>query len=195
MKLSDKTIEQVKENRDLIESKNWLEIWETLENSELNWAFVELGYNPLSGLEEIPSAYFAGSLVKSIVIPDSVTRIGYSAFDNCTSLTSVVIPNSVTSINDFAFYRCKSLKSIEIPDSVINIGYKVFRGCTSLTSVVIPNSVEIIEDLAFSGCNLLSNIVYKGSIKEFEAIKKLKGWNDGVPATKVICNDGVVGLI
>ena len=32
-----------------------------------------------------------------IVIPDSVTSIGYSTFSGCSSLTSIAIPNGVTS--------------------------------------------------------------------------------------------------
>ena len=38
-----------------------------------------------------------------VVIPDSVTSIGDSAFWGCSSLTSVTIPDSVTSIGDWAF--------------------------------------------------------------------------------------------
>ena len=52
--------------------------------------------------------YPAGKTDSEYVIPNSVTSIGYSAFENCTSLTSVTIPNDVTSI-----------------------GYGVFQGCTS----------------------------------------------------------------
>ncbi|MBR3951275.1 MAG: leucine-rich repeat protein [Bacteroidaceae bacterium] len=37
-----------------------------------------------------------------VVIPDSVTEIGSSAFEGCTGLTSVVIPNSVTECNCLA---------------------------------------------------------------------------------------------
>ena len=41
-----------------------------------------------------------------IVIPDSVTEIGYFAFSDCSSLTSIAIPNSVTNIGDYAFQNC-----------------------------------------------------------------------------------------
>ena len=42
----------------------------------------------------------------SITIPDSVTSIGYSAFEGCTGLTSITIPDSVTSIGNCAFLGC-----------------------------------------------------------------------------------------
>lgn len=54
---------------------------------------------------------YSGSLVipASITYNDvaySVTKIGYSAFENCTGLTSVEIPSSVTEIGMSAFARC-----------------------------------------------------------------------------------------
>lgn len=41
--------------------------------------------------------------VTHVTIPDGVTKIGISAFRDCSGLTSVVISNSVTSIEKGAF--------------------------------------------------------------------------------------------
>ena len=50
--------------------------------------------------------YYECSSLRSIVIPDSVTCIGFYAFASCESLCIVVIPDSVTSIGDHAFANC-----------------------------------------------------------------------------------------
>ncbi len=103
------------------------------------------------------------SISGTLVIPDTwddspVTRIGSSAFEDCTSLTSVVIPDSVTGIDYYAFKGCRSLTSVTIGDSVTSIGWSVFSGCASLTSVTIGDSVTSIGDYAFSGCSSLTSV-------------------------------------
>lgn len=47
-------------------------------------------------------------------IPESVTKIGNFAFQNCTGLTSVTIPASVTKLGQGAFRNCPNLKDIYI---------------------------------------------------------------------------------
>ncbi|MBQ8897045.1 MAG: leucine-rich repeat domain-containing protein, partial [Clostridia bacterium] len=93
--------------------------------------------------------------IKSVVIEDGVTNIGFSAFEVCSSLTSITIPDSVTSIGGEAFYDCSSLTSITIPDSVTSIGEGAFVYCSSLTSITIPDSVTSIGNLAFRDCSSL----------------------------------------
>ena len=44
--------------------------------------------------------------ITNLIIPNSVTSIGGSAFSGCSGLTSVTIPNSVTSIGGSAFSGC-----------------------------------------------------------------------------------------
>ncbi|MCR4784351.1 MAG: leucine-rich repeat protein [bacterium] len=112
---------------------------------------------------DLENAYF-GCYETEVIIPDSVTSIGASAFSYCRGLSSVIIPDSVTSIGDDAFSGCSSLSSVVIPDSVISIGDYAFSGCSSLSSVVIPDSVTSIGDYAFNECSSLSSVVIPDSV-------------------------------
>ena len=95
------------------------------------------------------------------IIPNTVTSIGNSAVNRCTSLTSVTIPSSVTSIGDNAFFQLR-LTSITIPGSVTSIGVSAFGGCY-LTSIVIPSSVTSIGGYAFYCCWSLTRAYFLGN--------------------------------
>lgn len=163
------------------------------------------------------SAFSGCTSLTSIEIPDSVTSIDYDAFSGCTGLTSIDIPDSVTSIGNSAFYECTGLTSIKIPDSVTSIYSNAFSGCTGLTSVTLGNGVTRIYDevfykctgltsitildsvtsigkAAFYGCRSLTSMTFEGTVDQWNAITKGTNWNNNVPATEVICSDGVVPL-
>ncbi len=106
---------------------------------------------------------YSGSSV-NVVIPNSVTIIGDSAFKDFSALERVIIPNSVYRIEDFAFSGCSGLSNITIPYSVISIGNYAFFGCSKLSSIIIPNSVKIIGDYAFSNCYGLTNVTIPANI-------------------------------
>ena len=93
-----------------------------------------------------------------ITFEGDVTKIGYHAFQDCTSFTSVTIPDSVTTIGVRAFADCYSLTSVTIPDSVTTIGREAFEYCTRLTSVTIPDNVTTIWDRAFGYCYSLTSV-------------------------------------
>jgi hypothetical protein len=109
-------------------------------------------------------AFSGCSRLAGIIIPDSVTSIGYEAFSGCSSLTSVEIPDSVTAIGSSAFYNCSSLTSVEMGNGVTTIGSSAFFACYSLTSVVIPDSVTAIGESAFRGCSSLTSVVIPDSV-------------------------------
>ena len=102
--------------------------------------------------------------IKKIIIPDSVTNIGTSAFYNCEALTSIKIPDSVTSIESYAFLDCYKLSDLSIGNKVKSIGYEAFQNCTSLTSITIPDSVTNIGDYAFFGCTALTSVTIPVSV-------------------------------
>ena len=75
----------------------------------------------------------------------SVTSIGGSAFDGCSSLTAITIPESVTSIGYSAFDGCSSLTSITLPEGVTSIADCAFNDCTSLKEVIIADGSTILS--------------------------------------------------
>ena len=109
-------------------------------------------------------AFWQCAWLRSVTIPNSVTKIGDRTFEQCPSLTSIIIPNSVTEICETAFMDCTGLASITIPNSVTKIGRQVFKGCTGLTSITIPNSVTEIGSSAFSGCAGLTSVTIPNTV-------------------------------
>lgn len=130
-------------------------------------------------------------LVTSLVIPDGVTNIGSSAFQNCSNLTSVTIPNSVTNIGASAFSGCSKLESITIPNSVTSIGSSAFKKCSSLTIVTISVGLTSIGTDAFSGCQRMT-IHYNGTRSQWASISKGANWNFGAVNCPIHCSDGTI---
>lgn len=112
----------------------------------------------------IGKSSFRKTNIEDIIIPDSVTSIGDSAFSGCTKLINIEIPTSVTSIGNSAFNYCKSLTNIEIPTSITSIGESTFSGCTSLINIEIPDSVTSIGSYAFEGCSNLTKITIPDNV-------------------------------
>ena len=70
-----------------------------------------------------------------VVLPEGVTSIDNSAFDECAGLTEITIPETVTMIGDHAFDNCTSLSSIYIPENVEYLGLQAYDNCTNVTKI------------------------------------------------------------
>ena len=99
------------------------------------------------------------STLTTVVLSDTTTKVGDSAFAYCRSLTSITIGNGVTSIGGSAFYDCNALKAIILPNSVTSIGHFPRTGSAG--------------DMAFMRCSSLENIYYGGSVDEWLQIEGL----------------------
>lgn len=159
-------------------------------NSEIT-SFDEL--EKFTGVTSIAQNAFLGdTALTSCKLSSNTVTLSNNSFDGCTSLVSVNI-NHVTKIGLTAFYNCTSLgielilpylQSIggrafegsaitavkdlgsitELPDGNATYSRGVFAKCTSLESLVLPSSLTKIGSCAFRYCSLLSEINIPSSV-------------------------------
>ena len=122
------------------------------------------GY-PVKYIEQ--SAFYGQTQINSIRLSDTVERIGYQAFRNCTSLEGIYIGSGLRELFSHAFWGCGNITKIEIdPDN------KYFEGVNCIIeksrkalvfgcrTTVIPDdgSVTRIDGLAFKDVIGLTSI-------------------------------------
>lgn len=79
-----------------------------------------------------------------------VTSIGAQAFQN-DEVTNILIPNSITNIGNSAFAGCVGLTSVIIPSSILDIGDDAFAQCTNLTDAYFRGDAPPDDGTVFSG--------------------------------------------
>lgn len=101
------------------------------------------------------------TLVDWVAISDSEGYgFGNAIFANCTSLKSITLPNSLTKIPEQLCYGDTSLTRTSIGDGITTVCKEAFSGCTNLQTLNTSNSqIKNIEESAFSGCSSLRELV------------------------------------
>ena len=111
--------------------------------------------------------------IKNVVIPDSVTYMGYGAFSGCSNIESITLPfigqyadNSGThyfahifgtsSYYDQNSYVPSSLKSVVVT-SEDYVPTNAFYGCAYIESITLNDEVSSIGGYAFYTCNSLKS--------------------------------------
>lgn len=136
-----------------------------------NIEFVDYNSNPVffSG-----NLSLNGELIKDLVIPTSVTKIGKNAFVGMTSLSSVSISPSVKEVGYNAFFDCPSLKTIYIQDlaswckivwdNSFNYSHNIYLNGKKITNLIIPDTLSELTKSAFYGCTSIISVIIPNSI-------------------------------
>jgi len=85
-------------------------------------------------------------------------EIAQCAFWYCDGLKTVSIPEGITRINDYAFFCCQNLEEVELPTTLTYIGKHCFEECLDLKKITIPKNVEEIDATALHRCIGLEEI-------------------------------------
>ena len=85
----------------------------------------------------------------SIVIPEGVSVIADSAFENANAM-DITLPNGLNTIGRRAFYNCNNLSELTLPESVMIIGEEAFADSEGLT-VKLSGKPRVIGEGAFRG--------------------------------------------
>lgn len=161
------------ENKDLIQSKDYAQLYIQLADSKLNTTYCVMiteilysaGIDPLKYMEVVPYKYLYDSYVSgTCYIPDNIKKIGSSAFTRAKKLEEVLISGHVDSIGAFAFEET-GIKSVTFGYGTTSIGQSAFSGCKNLNSIFIPG-IKIIGEDAFSECSSLKDVEIDVGVKE-----------------------------
>ncbi len=80
------------------------------------------------------------STLKSIALPNTITKIGFMSFFSCTALEKLVIPGSVSKIEDNAFNYCSDLKELTFLDGADGVSYNAFEYCYNIEKIDLPET-------------------------------------------------------
>jgi len=110
------------------------------------------------------------SAITSIIIPDTVTKIGYRAFRG-TAITRFDMPDSVTEIGEDLFEYCSKLTELRLSDNIELLrnlgGYSV--GClTALRKINLPSNLGRIQGSALVNTGELTELEIPANLTTVE---------------------------
>lgn len=141
-------------------------------------------------------AYNEGEVSVTIRNCPKLISIGENIFRD-SPVKSFIISGCpmLTDIGDCALYLDDTWTEFDMRDwSITTLGEWFIEG-EALHTIKLPGTIEVINDYAFEGMPALTTIYYDGTIEEWGQISKGTLWKYGIPATEVICNNGVTLIV
>lgn len=135
------------------------------------------------------SAFEACTKLDGVKFPEHLNAIGSNAFQNCTSLSRAILPNDLQHFGKAVFAGCTSLTEVSIPHDISRIAVNTFDGCTALQTVHLPAGTDLIADSAFNGCTALQRVEYDGTVGDWYNVQ-IEDHNEVLYTTPISCSDG-----
>ena len=150
-------------------------------------------------------SFEGNDFIKSVVIPEGVTVIGYDAFYTCRYLESIVIPSTLQSSSGSSFYDCPSIRQVFISDlyawcfiewwngyeggNPMSYGSHLYLNGKLVTELIIPDNVTTIKTGAFSG-GLFESVVIPSGVEHIEYM----AFGNCKALTEVLLHDDIVSM-
>ncbi len=144
------------------------------------WASEVFGGGNL--LSEGGTLHIGGDVLPDALVIEDITEINDGAFCN-TAIKSLVLGNTVEKIGDSAFSGCSLLSAISFGSGLKEIGKRAFEDCETLTELRLPKSLLKIGEYAINNCNGINKLYYAGSVSDWaskiDGVNYLTAWNYG----------------
>ena len=119
------------------------------------------------------NAFYGCSNLANVTLSKNLESMGNSAFGNCDKLTEIEIPKSLTSCDIFygsygPFRDCDKLKKVKFEEGTTVIATMLFHHCTGIEEIEIPDTVTIIKDSAFEECTNLRSVQIPDTVTKIE---------------------------
>lgn len=119
-------------------------------------------------VKRLAAGAFRASMLRRIVLPESVKMIGTACFRDCAQLKSIKLPSKITYLSEALFRGCTNLKYVIVHEGVTEMQEAVFRECSSLEEIVMPTTLSRMTEGGFYGCSSLRRLSIPSMVRGAE---------------------------
>ena len=143
-----------------------------------NFNMKSANFNNLTTIGE--KAFYDAQKLSSFYFADSITEIGKSAFENCSSFETVEINSKNIAIREMAFDYCENMTkfsvSYDVQNSDVILEDGLLVNCLNLKEIYLPSGTLTCADSLFNltDWNITSDVTYyfNGSFEDWILFKE-----------------------
>ena len=107
-------------------------------------------------------------LTGDLVIPDTVTEIGYGAFVGCHFTGELTLSDSLVTIGEYSFYECGFTGQLVLPPTLVRIDDYAFAETTFSGQLILPEKLNYISAFAFCDSHFTGDLIIPDGVTIIE---------------------------